>query len=955
MALGKIISTDAAPSILLNGCDTVWLVEHGGVDIFAVPILAAIPSGARQHICRLSSGQLLMGLGNSSLDSAMGLLAVCLPQTQLQQLDGPAVEAVFSNQPAELVVAWVDAWLVALTSSISSPPPRVYVDAISGISLLIKSDETLFARDTVTWLDFSASAIIWQPAGHVIQPQIIFPLTRSTWASATTELEVTCISTIDMVQSNRIATGLLAFHHKFLDYLFQQREYTEQTIQKRLLHKQHSEQQLFGDALVQMSQVLAANGTPELALARNSTDPLANACQLVMDAGGIRANLKTDIHALEITKKIENLAYQAHACYRTVTLSGESWWREDFGPLLAFRSADTSPVVLLPASSQGYWLVDVENGIRQRLDRDSAASLAVVAFMFFRTFPDKAVGMLDLLRFGMAGTGRDVMRLLTVGAMGGLLGLFTPFATGLLIDSVIPNAQSSELLQLSLLLLTAAIGVSAFELTRAIAMMRIDTRIGNATQAAIIHRLLHLPVPFFRNYSAGDLAQRAFGIASILQLLSNTTQAALLSWIFGLFSYAYLFFINVQLALIATLLVVVALTLTTVLNLWRLKMERQMFQVQGDIASRVFQILNGIAKLRASGAEKRAFSLWAKDFSRQKTLDFNTRRISNMLSAFDAGYVVLASLLLFATVAYFVPDINTGSFIAFNAAFAQFFAATLAMITALTASLNVIPLYERAKPILQGLPEVAASQNTPGELSGSIDINHITFRYTADGPAILNDISISINPGEFIAFVGPSGSGKSTLFRLLLGFEHAESGAIYYDGQDLSGLDVAAVRRQLGVVLQNGKLMPGDIFTNIVGSSPLTLDDAWQAARMAGLEEDINSMPMGMHTVIAEGAGTISGGQKQRLMVARAIVKKPRILLFDEATSALDNNTQATVARSIESLNATRIVIAHRLSTIIKADRIFVIEAGQVVETGNYAQLMSQNGSFAELAKRQIA
>lgn len=949
----KAIPADGAPSILLNGSDEVWRIEHGEVDLFAVP-LAAARVGPREHICRLVAGQILIGLGSASLDAGMGLLAVCLPQARLITLAAGMSEWISAPADSDVCAKRIDEWLIALTAGMTMPPPRVYASAIADTVVKAAPDDNLYAKNDVIWLHADSTDLVWMPAGQTIQSGMVFPLTPSTWVSARAEVEVTCNTTLEVLQQSHMAAGLDAFHHALLDALLQRLAHNEKTVQQRLLRKHQTDSQVFGNALAGLAQVLA---TPEdqLSLTKKSGDTLVDACQLVMDSSGVRVDLQADDKALQAGSQIESLARKAHASHRAVTLSGECWWREDVGPLLAFRKEDNAPVALLPAGGQGYWLVDPANGVRQRLDRDSAASLADTAFMFFRTFPDKVIGVRDLLRFGMAGTGRDAMRLLIVGAMGGLLGLFAPFATGVLINSVIPNAQSSQLLQLVCLLFTAALGVSAFELTRTIAMMRIDARIGVATESAIIHRLLHLPAPFFRDYAAGDLAQRAFGIAGVLHILSSTTQTALLSWIFGLFSYAYLFFIDVQLALLATLLVAIAFVFTTALNLWRLKMERQMFKVQGDIASRVLQLLNGIAKLRSSGAEKRAFSLWATDFSRQKKLDFNTRRISNILSVFDAAYVVVASLLLFAAVAFFKPVINAGSFLAFNAAFAQFFAATLGMTTALTASLNVVPLYERAKPLLQALPEVSESQNSPGELSGAIDINHVTFRYAADGPTILNDISISINPGEFVAFVGPSGSGKSTLFRLLLGFEQPESGGVYYDGQDLSGLDVAAVRRQLGVVLQNGKLMPGDIFTNIVGSSPLTPDDAWEAARMAGFEDDIKSMPMGMHTVIAEGAGTISGGQKQRLMVARAIVKKPRILLFDEATSALDNHTQAIVAQSIERLNATRIVIAHRLSTIIKADRIFVVVAGQVVESGNYEELMHRNGHFAELAKRQIA
>jgi ABC-type bacteriocin/lantibiotic exporter with double-glycine peptidase domain len=388
-------------------------------------------------------------------------------------------------------------------------------------------------------------------------------------------------------------------------------------------------------------------------------------------------------------------------------------------------------------------------------------------------------------------------------------------------------------------------------------------------------------------------------------------------------------------------------------NLWRLRIERRMYTLQGTVASRVLQLLNGVGKLRVGGAESRAFVLWARDFARQKQMGMAVRALGNVLEVFNAGFIVIASGMLFAAVAFFRSDVTTGLFIAFNTAFMQFLTATLALAAALTESLGAVPLFERARPILNTLPEEQAAQTQAGPLQGDIDISRVTFRYDEDGPPILDDISLRVRKGEFVAVVGPSGSGKSTLFRLLLGFEKPASGAIYYDGQDLAALDAGSVRRQLGVVLQNGKLMPGDIFTNIVGSAPLTLEQAWEAARMAGVEQDIRDMPMGMHTVIAEGVNTISGGQRQRLMIARALVNRPAVLLFDEATSALDNQTQAIVAESIGRLGATRIVIAHRLSTIAQADRIFVIDGGRLVETGSYEELLALNGHFAALAKRQ--
>jgi ATP-binding cassette subfamily C protein len=727
----------------------------------------------------------------------------------------------------------------------------------------------------------------------------------------------------------------------------------------QLFERKRTDERLFDAALDNLAQVMAGSDKDTPRFVRTG-DLLVDAVRQVLSATGVRTSgdqtaPEGDDNADSATR-IDRLAREASAGYRIVALDGRQWWNEDAGPLLAFRRKTAEAVALIPLDrGHGYCLMDPASGDRVRVDHEVARCLEPQAFMFFRSFPDEPIGLLELLRFGMRGTGPDIRRVIFLGTIGGVMGLGVPIATGMLIDTVIPTAHKTGLVQLILLLITTTIGISAFEFTRGIALLRIDARVTVGAQAAMMQRVLRLPATFFRDHAAGDLTQRMFGITQILQLVSAAAQTALLSWIFSLASFAYLFLVDWRLGLITSALVAFALVVTVILNLLRLRLERRMFEAQGDIASRVFQLLTGVAKLRANGAEKRAFSLWAGAFAYQKTLDFGIRRIANLLDVFNAGYIVLASLVLFAAVAVLLPDMNAGAFAGFNVAFSQFFAATMAMTAALTASLNIIPLYERSRVILHSLPEPNLAQGTAGVLSGAIDISHVDFSYSPDGPLILDDVTVRIAPGEFVAVVGASGSGKSTLFRLLLGFEQPQGGAIYYDGQDLSTLDLRAVRKQLGVVLQNGKLMPGELYTNIIGSSNLTIDDAWAAARLAGMEDDIKAMPMGMHTVIAEGAGVISGGQKQRLMIARAVAGKPRVLLFDEATSALDNHTQATVSHSVKSLRATRVVIAHRLSTIVDADRILVMDAGKLVESGSYSELMAKGGHFAALAKRQIA
>jgi ATP-binding cassette subfamily C protein len=494
-------------------------------------------------------------------------------------------------------------------------------------------------------------------------------------------------------------------------------------------------------------------------------------------------------------------------------------------------------------------------------------------------------------------------------------------------------------------------------LAQSVAVLRIEGRAGAALQCAVWDRLLGLPLNFFRPYTSGDLAVRAMSVDTIRQVVSGATVTALLGGILALGNVALMYWYSWRLALWASAIIGIVIAVTLAGGWLQLRPERDALRMQSKAAGIVLQLLTGIAKIRVAGVEVHAFALWARRFSEQRRLQYRGRWISNWVSAFNSAVPVLANVLVFAAAVPLMTGrgLGTGDFLAFLSAFSSSTGALIGTSLALLAALSAVPLYEQAKPILETVPEVDPGKADPGVLTGDIEIQHAVFRYQHDGPLVLRDLSLRVRPGEFVAVVGPSGSGKSTLLRLLLGFERLEAGAIYFDGQDLGGLDIHAVRRQIGVVLQSGRMMTGDIFTNIAGSGTASLPEAWDAARMAGLAEDIEAMPMGMHTVISEGGGTLSGGQRQRLLIARAIVNRPRVLLFDEATSALDNRTQAIVSSSLEQLQATRIVVAHRLSTIRNADRIFVVERGRLVQSGSYADLIAEEGPFAELARRQIA
>ena len=403
------------------------------------------------------------------------------------------------------------------------------------------------------------------------------------------------------------------------------------------------------------------------------------------------------------------------------------------------------------------------------------------------------------------------------------------------------------------------------------------------------------------------------------------------------------------------MLVIFSFGLSLVVGSRQLKRQRANFEQMKEINSRTFQLIGGVTKLRSSASEDRAFAYWADAFGKGRQQSVAIRAAQNKLTAFNAAYTVIGSVLAFFVVGELLRGLSVATFLAFNVAFFQVLASTLQLSTTVMLGVTIAPLLEGVRPIIAAAPENTETAEDPGELTGAIEVSHVSFSYEEDGPEVLHDVTFKASAGEFVGVVGQSGSGKSTLLRLLLGFEAPSAGAILYDEQDLGNLDAVSVRRQFGVVLQNGTLFQGDILSNIIGSGLYTYEDAWEAVKACGMEDDINQMPMQLQTMLSDGGSTLSGGQRQRLLIARAIVARPRILFLDEATSALDNRSQEIVTESLRRLNATRIVIAHRLTTIRDADRIIVMEAGRIVESGNYDELMAREGMFHALARRQIA
>lgn len=701
------------------------------------------------------------------------------------------------------------------------------------------------------------------------------------------------------------------------------------------------------EAALSLSAPEAASAPPD----SHDDKRLWEACRLVGAALGVTMRLPPVASGGD---PLDDIARAS--CLRTrQVLLHECWWQGDSGPLLAYRAADRQPVALLPAGPGRYVLADPETGSRTRVTAEIAATVTPYAMMFYRPLPQRSATPRDVLRCGFAGGRRDLAAILALGLAGGVAALAAPLATRRIFDVVIPGARRGELGPLALALIASAVAITLFELLQKITLVRLESRVDVQIQAAVWDRLLSLPVGFFRRFEAGDLGDRATGLSAIHQTLSETVVSAVLAAIFSLVSLVLLFVFDAGLALVAVGLILLFMVLTALVSRALVRRQRALNAAQGQLSSLVLQLFTAIARLRVAGAEGRALARWAAGFAETQRLTVRVGEPRLALAAITGAFPIVATLTLYALVSRGgTVRLPTGTFLAFAAAFAQVMAAGVALAGTVTSLAEAIPLYERAAPILRALPESDAGGLHPGKLSGAIHLEAVSFSYRPDGPRILEDVSLEIRPGECVAIVGPSGAGKSTLLRLLLGFERPEGGAVRYDGRDLMSLDVREVRRQIGVVLQNGSVLPGPILHNIIGASGLSVDAAWEAARLAGLAQDIERLPMGMYTIVSEGGSTFSGGQRQRLLIARALARCPRLVYFDEATSALDNATQAAVGASVAGLRATRVLIAHRLSTIQQADHIIVLEGGRVVQSGRYNDLIRQEGLFRTLALRQM-
>ena len=957
VSLGDPVASAGNLPIHLDDPGVGWFVERGALDVFLIEYQDGRPVSSAKHLLRAGTGRLVFGVGQDGpplVAVAKGLAGSKLRRVGLVEL----VRHDVGDDLADQVDAWVSEFAATVARQIE-PRPKL------GVRLdPAKQEHTLVDAGSV--LSTRPGAVLWVSTEDTVaylgteEPEPVgtglLPLTSDTWLTLLKgPARVTGLSSRLLSSRGTLLQALDEFHRLALGaeqlnrLLSLADEANEQTA--RTTHRRRDEQQ----ARQSLFNVLG----PPRPVAREGGSALIAALDLIGQHEGIvfRSPSRRRVSAGE-EPHLKDVLHASGVRCRKVRLSPEDrWWTGDSGAMLGFRRDDGRPLALLPGTAGPYRALDPISGRLERLSGSRAGYIDQDAWVFYRPLPDdRPVESMDILRLACKSMTADFGRFAVAGLLASALMLSPAIAVGILADRVLPTESGGMLVQIIIALVAFAIVGVLLQMLQGTAMMRLEARATTRVGAAIWDRALGLPSTFFKGFTAGDLAVRMSAFQVLRDQVSGVVANALLSIVFLLPTLGLLFFYDVTLAWLSVGIALLSLMVACAFGLLQMTPQRRRYAAARRLAGELFQFINGMSKLRSAGAEASAFAAWARGYREQHIAGIQIARLNEHLVAFSAAAPVLVGATLFAVALWQGSDqFAIGDFLVVYAVSMTFYTAVAGLGRSFEAIAAVVPGYEQVKPILAAVPDSRARGTTPAELSGDIHFDHVSFRYTDDGPLIIDDVSIRARPGEFVAIVGESGAGKSTLLRLALGLEEPSGGGVYFDRRDLAHLDRHSLRRQIGVVMQDGALRSGNILDNIIGmGDDLTIDDAWTAARLADVERDIAAMPMEMFTAVGDSSSTFSGGQIQRVRIAAALVRDPRIVFLDEATSWLDARSQAQVMRGIESLAATRIVIAHRLSTIRKAERIYVLQAGRVVQEGGFDELFNADGPFHDLVQRQM-
>ena len=941
--------------IRLSDPDTLWFVVRGSVDVFAAQTGDEGILTDFKHMLQAGASRLLFPAPADTGPSV--LVAKGLPDSELLRLpiNALADERLY-GEIAEQADLWIREFSESIVRDVTYRPrlersvaPDTVEDAGAG--------ETVSAQQGVVWVSSEEGDLLYLgtedigPSGSGL-----IPLTAFSWVVQGRSAPIRGVGTADLSGQGRLLASLIEFNHLAMRADLTNRALLLADVTNlqvaSALHRQRSEEQarlnLF--SVLEGDRPQAGDGS----LLLRSLEHIGRHESIAFHAP---RRFQRGASSDEVTALEDFLDASGVRSRRIALDARHRWWKSDSGAMLASLKEDGSPIALIPGAAGRYRMVNPQSGRSVPVTARRAASLEPTAYLFYRPLPGESITKaVSLLGLSFSRVWGDLARLLVAGLLSGLASLTPAVLLGVFASHVLPSGDLGMLAMVALAMILIGLSLALLEMLKGTAMMRMEARAAARVSAALWDRTLVLPSSFFRRFTAGDLGTRAMGFLYLRDQVAGMVGGALLSLIFLLPTFVLMFLYDTVLGWLGLGLGITSLGVTLYLGLRQLPHHRQFFDTSRRLTGILLQLIGGVAKLRSSGAEGSAFAMWASNYRQQKRTEMQLGRLNEHLVAFTsaAPFFAMAGLLAVA-LPRIEHGLTIGGFLAIYAAFMIFYGAVTQFGLSFSAVAAILPTVEQVMPILAERPRSVAADSLMLELQGELRIDHVTFRYTDDGPIILRDVSLYARPGEFIALVGESGSGKSTLLRLALGLESPLSGAVYYDGHDLERLNRRSVRDGVGMVVQDASLRPQTVLDNIIGTGDdLTAEDAWRAARIASVDEDIAAMPMGIYTITSEGSSTFSGGQAQRIMLASALVRNPSVLLLDEATNWLDNETQHKVMEEIERLSVTRIVSAHRLSTIRRADRIYVLQAGRIVQQGSFDELVAQEGVFRQMTLRQM-
>ena len=955
--MGDISRDTHRAAFPLTGDGSAWRVDAGAVDVFFVHANNGVVNAPYKHVLRATAGQVIFGVDPLDLDDdgqlelwARGLPGFTLRTTTVGDLIEGDAETDVAGQ--------VDHWITRFTDSVTRdimPVPRADAFVAQGRVPPLQAGKVVSARGGVVWLSRLGAASYLGLVDAADNESDWLPLTLQGWLTVSGPQEgVVATSSRQLHDDGLLEDALCRFHRRLLNAervnrLLAVVDEANLQMDRSTLRREHEER-----ARTELRRLFEQAGSDA------AMPALHEALRAIGDYEGIEFQFPDADPDDGVGDPVVEIAFSSRVRARAVRLeSTKRWWFGDNSALLGFHNENGSPIALLPGRFGRYKLRDPAARKTTTVSRSMAANLHKYAWMFIRPLPDRPVKAKDAFKLFANKIGVESIRYTLSGLVAGLISFAPAAMIAIVVDWIVP-ARSDGFLWLALASLTLLAGVGMLvQLVQSTTLLHVEGRGAARLTAAVWDRLLRLKRDDLRGFKTGEISQRAFAVQALRENLSGIVTGTLSSILFLLPILGLLFLYDLTLATTSLTLGVLGLIVVASFGFHQVKWQRRYHDAQQTLAGNMFQFVNGIEKLRATGAESSVFAFWVRSYLDKKQAEIKVERLNALATAVTGSLPMFAAACLFAVVLLRPGGpIEVGAFLAVFAASMTFFSAITRLGGSVGAVASVFPAYQQVKPLFDPSIETQTSASVAPirRIQGEVRLDHVTFTYDEDGPPVLRDVSLHVRTGEFVAIVGESGSGKSSLLRLILALEKPSTGAVYFDERNLLYLDDHALRRQIGVVMQNGSLQPGTILQNIVGiNSEASLEDAWEAARKASLADDIRAMEMGMHTPVGEHSGMFSGGQVQRILIAAALVRNPSVMLLDEATNWLDNKSQAEVMRSIGEVAATRIVVAHRLSTIKNADRIYVLSRGQVVQTGTFEELAATPGMFHDLIARQVA